>query len=187
MGHPRYLLRERKLETTGFVAPKPGLGHYAQVYRDAAAQLAGTRTDGGPWALPIIFLYRHAIEAIIKAILTEFGRDAGICPECVLRRSHSLKQQLPDLQTVAKRSQVTLGPLFIQLIEAWEQDDAKGMKARYPLTMGGQEQELPNSDAFDLRSLVDECESALDELSELKADLNFQRYSEILKSEGLDF
>jgi hypothetical protein len=183
----RYLLRERELKTSGFPAPKPGLGLYAQVYRDAAAQLAGARTDGSAWALPIISLYRHAIELIIKAILTEFGQDLGIRPETVLGRDHSLKKQLPDLETVAKLSRVTLGPLFVQLIDAWEKDDPIGTKVRYPLTKRGEEQELQNSDAFDLGSLVEECESALEDLSELKADLGFQRSSEILRSEGLDF
>ena len=48
-------------------------------------------------------LYRHALETLMKTILTAFGPHAGINPEIVLQRSHNLQTQLPDLMAVAAR------------------------------------------------------------------------------------
>jgi hypothetical protein len=181
----RYLLYERKREGRGFREPPAGLDDFANLYQKAARQLAGTRDDGGTWALPILFLYRHAIEVLIKAILTQFGPLVGVCPKCVLRRSHGLKKQLDDLGTVAKLAGATLSSEFRELIEALDRADPHGMKARYPVTIDGQRQELEHGDSFHLKPLVDKCDSALDELTDLLADLDFQRYCDFLKSESV--
>ena len=45
-------------------------------------------------------LYRHALETLMKTILTAFGPHAGINPEIVLQRSHNLQAQLPDLMAL---------------------------------------------------------------------------------------
>ena len=97
----RHLLRKRKVEPPrGRLRPAKCSNeyrNYADAYRDAAKALAGTRTDGGIWAMPIVSLYRHAIELMIKAILIEHGSEVAVCQHRVLNRSHSLKEQLPDL------------------------------------------------------------------------------------------
>jgi hypothetical protein len=150
------------------------LGEYARAYRNSAAQLAGDRADGGTWAFPIISLYRHAVELVIKAILIQFGPDAGVCPRCVLQRSHSLKAQLEDLAAVAE-----LSPQFAERIEVWDNEDPMGMKARYPVSKKGTLNELQHADAFDLKALVADFEPVLDELMDFQTTEDWQQYRDI--------
>jgi hypothetical protein len=162
---------ERELEQSS-----ADFGDFSNVYADAARQLGGDRADGGTWAMPIVSLYRHAIELRIKAILHEFGAEAGICPECVLRRSHSLAQQLPDLRKVAKRVDVAISAEFERFIELWDKADISNMKSRYPRNKHGEPIHLENAEAFDLTALTAECESALDDLKALYDEHRFAAY-----------
>jgi hypothetical protein len=135
--------------------------------------------------MPIVTLYRHALETLTKTILTEFGPQIGVCPKCVLRRSHNLKKQLPDLKAVAAHSGATLSKETEDLVTHWDKDDPQGMKARYPVTMDGTPETLLNGDSFELKAFVEDHESALDELTDLLADLDYEQHQKFLKSEGI--
>jgi hypothetical protein len=135
--------------------------------------------------MPVVFLYRHAIETLMKAILMGFGPGVGVCPRCVLRRSHNLKRQLPDLKAVAELSGVSLSSDAEALLRLWDKDDAQGMKARYPLTIDGERDCIPNHDAFDLAAFVTVCESLLSELEAILRNLQDAQYHNILRAEGI--
>jgi hypothetical protein len=179
----RYLLRERKVERVhGALVGAESLnefGNYADAYRGAAKQLAGDRSNGGKWDLPIVSLYRHAIELMIKAILTELGPELGIDRKEVLNRSHDLKSQITDLERVARHWGVELTRDFYELIEVWQHEDGKGMLARYPETKDGKAKTLMYADGFDLASLVDDRELVLDELTDLLDEPGSQFVSDL--------
>ncbi len=117
--------------------------------------------------MPIVFLYRHAIESGIKGILVGFGSAIGRLEKDVLKRGHNLNKQVPDLRKLAKVHGLTLSPSFEDLIKRWQSDDPIGMISRYPATKGGQDQQMRNADRFKLKEFVDSIESALDELGKL--------------------
>jgi hypothetical protein len=177
---PRTELKEGESTLTFREAPSASaLGEYAYAYRKAAARLAGDSPDGGTWEMPIICLYRHAVELVIKAILIRFGPGVGVCPRCVLQRSHGLKDQLEDLMAVADRFDLELSPQLAELIEVWDNEDPMGMKARYPVSKKGKPNELENAKAFDLEAAVADFESVLDELTNLQTTQDWQEYRDI--------
>lgn len=94
----RHLLPILKSKTRRFWVDYPGLVGLSRAYAEAAEHLAADPRDGGVWAFPALFLYRHAIELLLKAILVQFGPAIGIRTKSVLSRKHNLKKQLPDLR-----------------------------------------------------------------------------------------
>ena len=77
---------------------------------------------------------------------------------------------------MAKRWEIELTTAFTELLDAWEKEDSSGMVARYPETKNRHPRTLMHADAFDLESLVDECESVLEDLTELLDEPGLQAH-----------
>lgn len=179
----RKLLRERGGPEVAFSIPLAEFHDFSDSYRHAAGELVRSHKTGGLWAYPIIFLYRHSIELIIKELLFEHGAP-DICPTCVLHRSHDLSKQLPDLEKLAEKHNLELSRHLKNLIEVWNTDDPHGMRARYPFTKNGNRDELPNGDSFDLLQFVHACEAALDELNSMREQIVLRSsYSDFVESQ----
>lgn len=149
----------------------PSFEGYAEVYRAAAKELAGDHDTGELWAYPIVFLYRQAIELLIKAILTTYGPDHGISQESVLARGHDLAAQLPDLKKVAKSCHALVSQDLDDLLSEWSEIDKNNTRARYPTNREGEEENLVPGHTFDLKRLVSRHEAGLAELEELMREL----------------
>jgi hypothetical protein len=78
----RDLLKFKRKPQVGFRALRhdTDFNTYANVFWRAAEKLADGREYGDVGELPIVFLYRHAIELMIKAILMECGSVVGSIP-----------------------------------------------------------------------------------------------------------
>jgi hypothetical protein len=130
--------------------------------------------------LPVLFLYRHALETGIKAVLIQAGKN----PEIVLRkRSHDLTKQMPDLKKVAERRRLPISAHFEAMIKRWSETDPKGMTVRYPTDNEGKRVLLGSERRFHLQPFVQNVEQMLDELDELLADLELEEYRDIVAQE----
>jgi hypothetical protein len=104
------------------------LTSYANAYWRAAQELAGEHAAGGEWALPVVFLSRHAIEVLVKAVLlAPHDRRTEVCPHCVLNRSHNLREQVEDLKRIAHVYGTSVSTKLIDLLEAFDDADPNGM------------------------------------------------------------
>jgi hypothetical protein len=91
-------------------APEKEFDVYAEVYWHAAQTLAQTvELDRifGYHACPVVFLYRHALELYLKAIV--LGEGANVlrdkpAPTFVLNSNHLLKPLLPYLRKILERA-----------------------------------------------------------------------------------
>jgi hypothetical protein len=179
---PGELLKREKWPERQFRNTAGGLHGYSSAYSDAARQLASDHEIGGVWALPIVFLYRHALELLVKATLTEASPlVSDICLKRVLKRSHNLKKHLPDLRVVAALYGLELSATLTGLILAWHKHDEKGMKARYPINPSGEVDALENGERFNLKLFVADCEMVVEEVRELLLLVENSRYAEFLK------
>jgi hypothetical protein len=181
---PNDLLKPVAWPKAQFIPATGAMGDYAAAYIVSARELARNREIGGIDALPIVFLYRHALELLIKSILRQATPD-GVCPQCVLKRSHSLKKQMPDLTKIGSLYGRKLSDRLTELITRWHKHDDNGMRARYPVTQEGKSDVLQSSDRFDLKAFVGDCEAAISELQELLTAVEECRYSETLQAAGI--
>ena len=178
-----------------FGLPQPiDFEDYARAYWDAAKELAGEGTLGSLSAFPAIFLYRHAIEIYIKAILIAFGD--GIVPRKKVQH-HSLADLLPHLAQVCERARLRMSPELERAIREWHSHDPDGMNLRYPEKKQKKERESTpervsrkdvflDGKPFDLKVFTAKADQALEELQELFSDLRNEEYSEIVREqEGL--
>jgi hypothetical protein len=143
--------------------PTKSLEDLSCAYFSAAAKLAGKRRRGSIEDLPIVFLFRHAIELAIKAVLI----NEGFSKSKVLGRSHNLTEQLPDLQSVADRLLCPLTPTLKNMVRCCNENDPNGMVLRYPLDKKGKPMRLANEMRFQLRPFVETATAALEELYEI--------------------
>jgi hypothetical protein len=174
---------------------------YARSYRNAARELVESSTIGTLRAFPAVFLYRHAIEVYIKAILINFG-DGVVTKAAVIDRGHGLEAQLPDLKKVCAAAGLSVSSQMTSVVNDWTKQDPDGVSLRYPESkvkrQGASEHPKPkekgpgfqraiflNGAHFDMTSFVDNVESVLDELDELFSDLSAARYCDFLRSEGI--
>jgi hypothetical protein len=134
----------------------PLLQEYAIAYWRAAGRLAEAGTKEGLDAYPAAFLYRHALETAMKAILVEHTPIHRNSTEAVLKRSHSLGKQLSDLHAVLE----SFGALEIDgyhfdslrgVVQSWEKYDPDSFAFRYFLKKDG---ETPSS--LEIESLSEE-------------------------------
>lgn len=161
--------------------PSRDLKNFSDVYRFAAQKLAGEGDSGSLEDLPVLFLYRHALELAIKAVLI----DAGATEASVLMRNHNLAQQMPDLCRVAIRRHLPVSAHFKNWIGRWNDTDPDGIKTRYPTNKSGKPVLMANDRRFHLRPFVSDAEQALDELYELLADMEREQYQKFLIEEGI--
>ncbi|HEV8145549.1 MAG TPA: hypothetical protein VGP79_04180 [Bryobacteraceae bacterium] len=159
------------------------LGDYAEAFRTAATELAGEREVGDLWAYPIVFLYRHAIELILKDILVNHQAASGVRASKVLKRGHSLVEQVDDLLTVLKCYGLSPSRDVVCMIRSWNEFDSQSFKARYPCTKDGERNPLFEGKDFDLRSFKALCERCFEELSETRAEIQSHDYSAFLAAE----
>jgi hypothetical protein len=88
--------------------------------------------------------------------------------------NHSFEKLLRGLEKLAVHWKVTLSPELKELLVVWHEEDHMGMVARYPVDRDNKTKELQNTEAFDLKALVDECEGVLQELSEFGPSLQLE-------------
>jgi hypothetical protein len=181
---PPLLVARARRRRKGLVpaGPSRSLQDFSHLYSSAATKLAGKRRAGSIEDLPILFLFRHAIELTIKAVLV----DAGIPEKTVLReRGHNLAKQLPDLKRVADGLGLPLTPSLENMVRCWNDNDRGGMVARYPIDKEGKPMQLTNEMRFQLSPFVAAATAALEELHEILEDQQFQDYQRLLDREGI--
>lgn len=155
--------------------------NFSAVYWKAAKDLSGEHDDGSVWAFPILFLYRHAIETALKAVLI----GHGIPIDCVLERGHDLMKQMPNLKTLAEREGAALTSTFETIITKWNLADPDGFRLRYPTDKSGKPLVLQNGKAFHLKPLVEDAEHVLEQLHDMLSELQSREYTEFLRTEGI--
>jgi hypothetical protein len=159
----------------GFV---PGTNLFAcgTVYRRAAKAVAialeQEGSDGSLAAYPLVFLYRHAVEACVKGVLVLFGQPIDISAKQVRDRGHDLSKQMADLDRVSKSASRPLSRRTLRAIHSFNAIDPKGTMFRYDDVM-------QYRGVFDLKHFCDEIESVLGELEELYCELRLTLLAEV--------
>ena len=124
----RDLLKPKRKPQVGFDGGRhdTDFTSYANVFRAAAERLADGGEYGDVGELPIVFLYRHAIELMIKAILMECGSVVGLDPQSVVDMGHSFEKLLRGLEKLAEYWKATLSPGLKELLVVWHDEDHMG-------------------------------------------------------------
>jgi hypothetical protein len=180
---PLLLVARARLRRKGLVpaGPTRSLQDFSRLYSSAATKLAGKRRVGSIEDLPILFLFRHAIELAIKAVLI----NAAISESTVFARGHDLAKQLPDLQRIADGLGHPLTASLGNMVRCWNDNDPDGMVARYPLDKNGRPMQLANEMRFQLRPFVETGTAVLEELYEILEGQEFEAYQRLIDSEGI--
>ena len=140
-----------------------GNAEYGWAYRQAARKLLSDVADGTFVVLPGIFLYRHALEIYIKAILVAFGEVHGITTNSVVSRCHDLSAQLADLGRVFDAHGKKLHEDTIDTIREFQRIDP-GFNCRYWTDQKGNRVHISEEDHFELEPFICSVEAALTEL-----------------------
>jgi hypothetical protein len=148
-----------------------GCFEYGWAYRKAARKLLVDIPEGTFVVLPAVFLYRHAVEMHIKAILLAFGPAVGIQKESVCNRGHDLAKQLSDLESVFKLNGAALSADTIATIRELQRIDPQGTTTRYAEERDGKALRISEGDHFELQPFVSSVEAALTELDGLYWDV----------------
>jgi hypothetical protein len=159
---------------TGFV-PAVNLADYGSAYRNAAKSVyaAIQHQQGELDAHSLAFLYRHATEAYLKAILLDFGGVIGMKPDNVREYGHRLCPLLAVVARVASEvAKRGLSNESINVICSFHDADPGSVRFRYGSAHD-------HSKAFNLAKFVSRIETALDELSALYAYMAGEMYREI--------
>jgi hypothetical protein len=106
---------------------------------------------------PVVFLYRHAIETLIKAVLLDFGVKSRVDATEVRKRGHDLSAQLADVDTVARVVGLELSARCRSVIIELNTGDKNNTRFRY-------DEALPHYSRLDLEHFTNEVELALDEI-----------------------
>ena len=180
----------RPVERRRFLQSQPPcFSDFGWAYWESARALAGDVSkpldSGSLLALPIVFLYRHAVEMYLKGILIEFGADLGICKNAVVDRQHCLTSHLPDINRLANSAGMQLSQDFSTTVNQLETFDPKSMHCRYPEAKDGKELLSERQRAFDLEQVVSGVESVLDELAELVHELEQDYYRQMIDEAGI--
>ena len=163
-----------------FSSLPPDMQTFARSYRYAAKALVrsipeGQNNKGDVGCVPIIFLYRHALELYMKEILLTDGMPASTVLE---ERRHFLDRQVSDVARVAKKLGVRLSKSTVDFINRAHISDPEGMLTRYPVTKKGEWSELQNLVRFELKSFVEEAEGAVEELDGILQEIQDGVYRE---------
>ena len=194
-----------------------GLESYAAAYWQAAKKMTENKLFDGHGkpdfsTFPIAFLYRHALELMLKAILVEHHEKYCEEPELVLDpkdRGHKLPNAyLTDLQSVvAKAGLFTTGQAVIQIspedwshlqkvLEDWQKVDPDGMAFRYSFSLEKNKNKekkkekkalknlLHHTFTFDIQSFAAGMEKALQILRDLKDELDDLSYQDAQRRAG---
>lgn len=159
----------------GFI-PVISLADYGHVYRDAAKSVYQSfqTQQGGLGAHPIVFLYRHATEAYLKAILLDFGSPVGVTRKQVRAWGHRLSPLVAAATKVACEGGQSLSLDSITTICHFQDADPSGVRFRYAYE-GSEKYDK----VFDLERFVAQLELALDELHNLHDTLSHELLKEI--------
>ncbi|MFN0104424.1 MAG: hypothetical protein ACKV2U_20345 [Bryobacteraceae bacterium] len=137
-------------------------------YRAAAnavfAMLLQEGNRGSLEAHPLVFLYRHSVEACVKAILYDFGVPLGITNKNVRDRGHDLSNQLPDLMRVSQTAGKRISERTKDAINQLNSTDPSGTNFRYAGIAS-------RKGTFNLRHFHEEMELALEEIGALHSEL----------------
>lgn len=174
----------------GFGLPAPaGFAGYGWAYRRAADYLVGVLQESGAsnqlLNLPVVFLYRHAIEVTVKGILVEYGPGVGVEKTKVIDRKHDLVAQLDDLKRVAESVDVGISPALGSRVQELQHYDPGSFDSRYPEDISGKKDLEARWPHFDLESFARGAELVLDELFDLMNELEADFMRSILSEEGI--
>jgi hypothetical protein len=175
------------------------LGSFASAYWDSARRLVdiGAFEDRGRpdfSVFPIAFLYRHALELMMKAILVEHGARVGYTAQAVLAMGHRLGWMPDQIQ----RAVVSFGVLVdgtpvIQVrdedwkqlravVQDWNQEegdpdsftlgDPDSATFRYGVEKDARTARIRQDSTFDIRKFAQVMNSVLEFLAELKVEMD---------------
>ncbi|MFZ2490255.1 MAG: hypothetical protein WA208_02105 [Thermoanaerobaculia bacterium] len=164
-------------------SPDSEFGFYGYAFHEAAQALVREMLSRPGYsdleALPVVYLYRHALELYLKAILVIGNQLLAVNGDDITEKdlqrvlnSHRLTPFLPHLRTILDaagmewfvdepkelRSMEDLSKVLREI----EEVDADSFAFRYPVTKRG-DGALPHAFEFDLRACVD----VLDHLIEM--------------------
>ncbi len=180
-----------------------GLESYAAAYWRAAKGLIENGLFDGCGrpdfsTFPIVFLYRHAMELMLKAVLIEHHEPFSRNPEKLLFRGHKLKTEyLADLRSVVEKAGVfTTGEPVLDItpeqwsqlqtvLVEWQQHDPDGMAFRYSCDKKARKALTTEDFTFNIEQFSQVMDETLETLDEIKSALDHLRYQDILSSEGM--
>ncbi len=175
----------------GFIAAHTTLllREYGAAYWEAATKLVEVGVQEGYDAYPVAFLYRHALETVIKSILVESAPIHGTSDEAVFNRGHDLAKQLQDLHLVFDKFSVLEidGYRFDELktvVGEWGAYDPDSFAFRYFVKKDGQtpsssqmsSQSQEGKFRFNLMRFAETMDSALDYLFNAKKRIDKERF-----------
>ena len=169
-----------------FKYPQPGFGAYAGAYSEAAKYLkealAAAKVDS-VLRLPCVFLYRHAIEVAIKAVLIEHGERFGISKKTVVERGHNLLAQVNDLSVMADDAGLPLSQEFLSNLAELQKFDPGSFHSRYPEDKDGKRLLTDEAASISLETLGDGAETLLDDIMWIGMEFDQQLLREELGEE----
>lgn len=171
----------------GFAPLQPRFTDYGWAYWTSAKALVAASSSGSFAAapFPLVFLYRHAIELFLKGILIESGWNWGIQRQKVINRNHNLKDQLSDVEAVAREAGLEISGALKDYVGQLNSLDPKEVVFRFPEDKRGKRALTRKQSSFDVDQFVIAAESVLEELEALADDLDREAYRAILRREGL--
>ena len=181
--------------------PVDDLPAFAEGYHEAGRALAQKLEEARGYAdyegYPILYLYRHALELYLKAVVYRGAILLGLISEenidlSGLFTSHELGRLLPPIRKIWKAqkwdfdgTQLSSFDDFEELIHSLDQIDPKSFSFRYPVSRSGNAQ-LPHhfsvnvvSFANNMDGLLNLLEGAaigLTEKFELEAEARYELY-----------
>ena len=178
-----------------------GLESYAAAYWKAAKGMIESKLFDGRGrpdfsTFPIAFLYRHALELMLKSILIE--HDEKSKPEDVLNRGHNLLDiYLTKIRSLIDEAGVfTTGEPVVDItpeqwshlravLKEWRERDPDGMAFRYSTDKKARKALTEQDFTFSMKQFSQGMDEALETLYHIKSELDHLRYQDFLRSEGL--
>lgn len=151
---------------------------FVTAYMIAARRLS-KEAVGDISSMPMVFLYRQAIELGIKVILARFGNRAEY-PK--LFRSHDLKIYWDEVKALAHPLHMDQRLDEIQnFVTLFQENDPKSDAARFPFDRDGNPSAIANRESYHARLFVKQCEDTLEVLRDLYQALADAHYHDTLK------
>ncbi|MCJ7504173.1 MAG: hypothetical protein MUP80_14110 [Acidobacteriia bacterium] len=160
--YPKLLMRLGNKRNVSLYSRSMTFDSYVEAYFQAARKLSSEAPSSAVFnysGLPILFLYRHFVELVLKAslnALVELIREHSGSFDFPIREIHHLNSLLDDLRTLHEAAKPYLGDLELpskqarDFIRELSDYDEKSYKFRYPHPKGSTQPAIDEDMSFNL-------------------------------------
>ena len=145
---------------------------------------------------PIAYLYRHALELMLKAILVEHHPKYSSTPADIFERRHKFTDTYID-ELKATIANVNAGEQMIDvtpdewshledIFRQWRDRDLDGMAFRYSVNLKNTKSLIDPDFTFNVQRFSTAMEEVLEVLAGIKHELDSLKYSDFLRGEVPD-